>query len=103
MAPTLAMTLLVRDEADVVATSIEYHLRRGVDFVIATDNLSTDGTREILEGYAARGTLELIVEEEDSFSQWRWVTRMARRAYELGADWVIHADADEFFWPERGS
>ena len=33
-----------------------------------------------------------------------WLTQMARlAATELDADWVIHTDADEFWWPVEGS
>ena len=56
----LVMTLLARDEADVVDAQISFHLNAGVDHVIATDNRSTDGTTEIFESYAQAGYLHLI-------------------------------------------
>ena len=86
-----------------IDANIAYHLGAGVDFVVATDNGSTDGTLEILERYEREGVLHLIREPSTDFRQGEWVTRMARLAADRGADWVINADADEFWWPRAGN
>jgi hypothetical protein len=100
----LVMTLLARDEADLLDAQIAFHLNAGVDFVIATDNLSVDGSTEILEAYARLGYLHLIREESEYLRQAEWITRMGRlAATEFGADWVLHSDADEFWWPRGES
>jgi hypothetical protein len=100
----LVMTLLARDEADVIDAQLKFHLHAGVDFVIATDNRSQDGTTEILESYARDGHLHLIREESEYLQQAEWTTRMGRlAATEFGADWVLHSDADEFWWPRGES
>ena len=97
------MTLLVRDEADIVAENISFHLAQGVDFIIATDNLSEDGTTDILREFERRGVLHYIRQTDDDYAQHRWVTHMARLAHTVyGADWVINNDADEFWYPESG-
>jgi len=99
----LVMTLLARDEADVVDSWLAFHLNAGADFVVATDNRSQDGTTEVLERYAREGYVHLIHEQGEDLRQDEWVTRMARlAATDFAADWVINSDADEFWWP-RGT
>lgn len=97
------MTLLARNEADIVDAHVAFHLNAGVDFIVAIDNGSDDGTTEILESYARDGYVDLTQEEGD-LRQEEWVTGLARRAAtDFGADWVINSDADEFWWPRGGS
>jgi Glycosyl transferase family 2 len=99
----LVMTLLARDEADIVNAQIAFHLHAGVDFVVATDNASRDGTTEILESYSHEGYLHLIREDGEGMRQGEWVTRMAQlAATDFGADWVLNSDADEF-WCSHGA
>jgi hypothetical protein len=96
----------IRDEADVIGHNLRYHLAQGVDEFIVTDNGSTDGTLEVLRRYEAAGLLRLIEEPGRDFRREAhgWVTRMARlAATEMEADWVVHADADEFWFPVGGS
>jgi Glycosyl transferase family 2 len=100
----VVMTIVVRDEADIVGDQIRYHLEQGVDFVVATDHRSVDATTAILRAFERAGRLHLIRRDDEGFHQGEWTTEMARfAAAELGADWVIHADADEFWWPRTGS
>lgn len=96
----LIMTLLVRNEADIVRQNIEFHLSRGVNHIIATDNQSTDGTTEILEEFARRGILTLFHEPSDEYLQKQWVNRMVGFAIErFGPAWLLNNDADEFWRP----
>ncbi|WP_092556512.1 glycosyltransferase family 2 protein [Herbiconiux ginsengi] len=98
------MTLMVRDEADIISAMIDHHLAQGVDTIIVTDNGSVDGTTAILEEYSARGLIDLRHDPVQRKQQWSVVTAMARDAYTLHqADWVLNADADEFWLPRDRS
>jgi len=97
------MTLLVRDEIDLIERNLEHHLSSGVDFIVATDNGSVDGTREVLARYQDKGLLYLIDEPGQDYAQATWVNRMGRLAYEeFGADFIFHCDADEFWYALSG-
>ena len=96
----LGLLLLVRDQADIVRENISFHLDHGVDFVIVTDNRSTDGTRDILSEFARSDDVVVVDEPGQSYDQARWVGRMVQLARErFGAKWVIPADGDEFWLP----
>jgi hypothetical protein len=95
----LAATVLVKNEADIIRQWFDYHLPR-VDFVIVTDNGSTDGTREYLD--SIRGPKVIVIDEpEGTYFQSEWCTRMTHFAAGMGADWVIPSDADEFWVSAR--
>jgi hypothetical protein len=100
----LAMALMVRDEVDVIEDNLRFHRAQGVDFFIVLDNGSTDGTLKILESYEQAGILSVVSLRGSLLKVLRnGTTQIGRMAHEMGADWVIHNDADEFWWPVTGS
>ncbi len=96
----LIMTLLVKDEEDIIETNIRFHKAMGVDRFIVTSHNSTDKTNEILEKLKQEGiVLDIIYETSPAYDQENFVDRMiklAKRKYK--ADWIINADADEFYY-----
>jgi hypothetical protein len=98
----LVMTLVVRDESDVVEKQIAYHLEAGVDFVLAAIGEASQQTVALLAPYEQDGSLRLLTEGEGGDAESR--TRMARlAATDFDADWVVNAEAAEFWWPRGES
>jgi len=98
------MVYKVRDEADIIEDNLRFHLAQGVDFFIVVDTGSVDGTIEILERYEGAGILRL----ERTIGGIHDMKRggeegITRIAGEMGADWIVHNDADEFWWPAAGN
>ena len=99
---SVVLTMVVRDAADVLEANLAFHLNAGVDFVIAGDPGSQDGTTEILDSFSRDGHLVRMPVEGGSERAWR--TEIARLAVaEYGADWVISSSTDEFWWPRGES
>ncbi|MGV8896780.1 MAG: glycosyltransferase family 2 protein [Rhodoglobus sp.] len=96
----IVMTLMIRDEADIIQAMLEHHAAQGISTFVITDNGSTDGTVKLIEEFAEHHDVDLRHDAEHRKQQGATVTRMARDAYSLhGADWVINADSDEFWLP----
>lgn len=103
--PKLYMTLLVKNEIDIIEENIFFHKKMGVDGIIVTDNGSTDGTYELLQKYLNKGVInELILDTEPSHNQDVKVDRMIAIARDkFHADWVMNVDADEFWYSKQGN
>ncbi|MCY7290530.1 MAG: glycosyltransferase family 2 protein [Cryobacterium sp.] len=90
---------MVRDEVDIIEHTVRHLLTQGVDHVLVADNLSTDGTRHLLDDLASRDPrVHIAVDDEPAYYQSEKMTRLARAAWRAGADWVIPFDADELWF-----
>ena len=96
----LIMTLLVKDEENLIEKNIRFHKAMGVDGFIITSHNSTDGTNEILERLKKEGLVqEIIYIKEPHLDQAKFVNRMIKIAkHKYKADWIINSDADEFYY-----
>jgi hypothetical protein len=99
----LVLSLRTRDHVDLVDAHVAFHLAAGVDTIIATDHRSNDGTCAVLERYEREGSVVLVRNDAEEYTPGMLMDEAARLAtVELGADWIIHSDADEFWWPRGG-
>lgn len=99
----IIMTLIVRNEGDIVAANLEHHLGQGVDKIIALDNGSTDGTIEILHSYVKAGVLDLECVGDIPFDKIVWANRQIQCALsQYKPTWIISNDADEFYYGPEG-
>lgn len=98
----LVMTLVVKNEADIIKANILTHTKYGVDAFVVMDNGSTDGTREILEELKGQVTMTIVDEPSKEFRHKKWRNQLATLAKEkYQADWIINNDADEFWIPDN--
>lgn len=94
----------VRNEADIIETCLRHHLAEGVDHLIVADNLSTDGTDDIVTELRDEGLpITLVRDTEVAHNHGPKMTRLAEQARKMGADWVLPFDADEFFYTDHGT
>lgn len=94
---------MVRDELDVIGTTLDHLLRQGVDRLLVVDNGSVDGTRELLEQRARDDAHVFVgIDPVVPYYQAEKMTWLAHRAWRAGADWVVPFDADEWWFADSG-
>lgn len=94
--------MLVKDEADIIRATVE-HLLLNVDHILLLDNMSRDGTRDILEEIRAGDPrLEIHDDWEVGYFQDFKTTELAHHAFLRGFSWVLPCDADEIWYATDG-
>lgn len=98
----VAAITMVKDEADVIVGALRNMAAEGVDEIIVADNMSTDGTRQILEQLRSDADLGcrfmLLADGEVGYYQSRKMSWLAETAASHGAEWIVPFDADELWF-----
>lgn len=99
----IAGIAIVKDEADIIEGVVR-HMLDEVDHVVVGDNLSTDGTLEILQQliHEFDDRLSVYVDDEVGYYQSAKMSVLAHVAGEAGAEWVVPFDADEWWYSPFG-
>lgn len=92
---------MCRDEVD-IAEAVLRQIASQVDHVIASDNGSVDGTRELLDALASELPLTVMDDPDPAYRQSEKMSALARMARDMGADWVVPHDYDEYWYSPFG-
>lgn len=109
MSINLWAVAMAKDEGDIIYDTLCHLAANDVDGIIVANNLSKDNTKdEILRAKEiinlARPDVEFIYLEDNvvEYTQSEKMTKLAARARDMGANWVIPFDIDEI-WYSPGS
>lgn len=101
MAGPLAVVSMCLDEADMVEGFVR-RMSSEADFLIVSDNGSTDGSRDILADLSRDFPLTVLDDPEVGYFQSRKMSRLVALAAERGAGFVVPADQDEIWYSPFG-
>jgi len=93
----------LKDEAELVEPCLEQLYAIGVDYIVATDMGSRDGSVEILRTRTDSTRFRLVeCDDREPGALSDWMARSTRLMRESGADWAVFLDADELLLPREG-
>lgn len=90
---------LIKDELDIFGYTIEHLLAQDLDGILIADNMSDDGTQEMVREYARKypQLIHVLIDKQVAWFQARKMNALAAYAHEHGADWILPCDADEWY------
>lgn len=94
---------MVKDELDIIEATVRHLESEGVDGIIIADNMSSDGTFELLKSLTPDCEWIVKRDTDPAYYQSRKMTDLAHFAFRAGADWVIPFDADELWHNPNGT
>ena len=95
--PIWAVTM-VRNEEHRIAGSVRQLLDGGVDCVVVADNLSSDGTGDVLADLMHDHPVIMVKDGEQAHYQGQKMSLLARAVSRCGASWIVPFDADELWY-----
>lgn len=95
---------MVKNEADIIESSIRHLQVQGIDKILVVDNMSTDGTGEKLHRLSEEVPGLIVGQDlEPGYFQSAKMTLLGDLARKAGASWIVPFDADEFWFGQSGT
>lgn len=98
----IAAVMMAKDEDDIIVPVVCQLFAQGVDAVWVADNMSSDKTRPLLEDLAVCHPITIVDDDEPGYYQPEKLMRLAAMAGADGAEWILPADADEWWFGGAG-
>ena len=94
---------IVKNEVDAIDEWIEHYLWQGAAGIFVIDNGSDDGTVEALQKWVDHGKVEVIHLHKPHHQRQHYWTAIKAFRLRQRFEWVLAADADEFWFCRDGS
>jgi len=93
------VVMMVKDEIDIIGYNIEYLQTQDIDYFYIANNLSTDGTKELLFELSKKyGNMTIFDDNRFAYYQSDKMNNWCNNCFKMGADIVIPIDADEIWY-----